>query len=147
MTNQDNTPRIIDDRQVSVGQVNKAFDYLLEIKNRPKKRSEFLCIGRGHKTRKFLKDFKLPPLPLLRDNLDLRTSLKPREKSPLFRVAAAAIAAKARNLNEQIKEARKVLPSNNSILYRLEPPIRDEKAYDALSWQDYQTFANETLHS
>ncbi len=142
MNNQDKTPRIIDDRQVDVSQVDVAFKYLLEIKDRPKKRSEFICLGKGAKTRQFLKELKSPALPLFKDNAELREFTKPRDKSPLFRVVAATIASKAQDLKNQVREARKVLPPNPEILYRLEPPIRDEKAYDALTWEDYQTFAN-----
>lgn len=142
-------PLIPDDRQVSVIQVNEATRYLNEDKNRPKKRSEFLCIGAGHKTREFIKHLKdndrLLPIPLFTDNRELRESLKPREKSPLFRIVAASIASKAKNLKEEIKQAQKpYIRQEYPILYRLEPPMDGEKIYDALTEKEYLVYCQES---
>ena len=146
MNNQN--PLIPDDRQVSVVQVNEATRYLNEYKERPKKRSEFICIGAGHKTREFIKHMgdndRLLPIPLFVDNKELREQIKPREKSPLFRVIAASLASKAKNLGEEIKQARKPYTRQEyPILYRLEPPMDGEKIYDALTHQEYLVYCQD----
>lgn len=136
------TNQIPDDRQVSVQQVNAAFEYLSSIVSRPKKRSEFFCIGSGHKTRKFINErlkHRLPAIPLFKNNKELRESAKPREKSPLFRVVAAAIASKTQDLKEQIKAAQNFSPRQDyPVLYRLEPPKDGEESYLPLTWEEYQ---------
>lgn len=146
MNNQN--PLIPDDRQVSVVQVNEATRYLNDYKERPKKRSEYLCIGAGHKTREFIKHMgdndRLLPIPLFLDNKEIRDSLKPREKSPLFRIVAASLASKAKNLGEEIKQARKPYARQEyPILYRLEPPMDGEKIYDALTEKEYLVYCQE----
>lgn len=132
------TNQIPDDRQVFVSEVNRASDYLLSDKERPKKITPYFCLGRGHKTRVFIKQLNLPPIPLFQDNIELRESLKPRAKSPLFRVVAAAIASKTNDLKEQIKAAQKLDAPTHSVLYRLEPPKDGEESYLPLTWEEYQ---------
>jgi hypothetical protein len=61
----------------TVDQVNNAFYYLTEQKKR-RQTNEFFCLGRDDKTRMFLRQVKMPVLPLLADNKELRDSLKPR---------------------------------------------------------------------
>lgn len=56
-------------------------------------------------TKGLIAKISLPPLPLLASNKALRESLKPREKSPLFKVVASAIGSKYHNLKEQISDA------------------------------------------
>lgn len=56
-------------------------------------------------TKGLIAKINLPPLPLLASNKALRESLKPREKSPLFKVVASAIAVKYSNLLEEITDA------------------------------------------
>jgi len=133
------TNQIPDDRQVFVSEVNRASDYLLSDKERPKKITPYFCLGRGHKTRIFIKQLNLPPIPLFRDNIELRESLKPRTKSPLFRVVAAAIASKTNDLKERIRTAQNFSPRQDySVLYRLEPPKEGEESYSPLTWEDFQ---------
>lgn len=134
----DKTPRIPDDRQVSVKQVDKAFSYLGE---------QVFCIGRCHKTRKFISErlkYRLPPLPLLLSNKELRESLESRRKSPLFRIVAASIATKAKNLKEEIKAAQNFSPRQDCpVLYRLEPPKDGEESYLPLTWEEYQVMVKD----
>ena len=126
---------------VDVRQINVAFEYLLT--SEPHKKSNpYICIGSGDKTRAFLKRVNLPPLPLLKDNASLRESLKPREKSPLFRIVASQLAFKFQDLKQQIKDARKFDPPKYPVLYRLEPAIDGEIPNDPLTWEDYQVFCS-----
>jgi hypothetical protein len=91
---------------ITLTQVDNAFDYLTEPKKR-RKTNDFICLGRDSKTREFLRQVKMPALPLLADNVDLRKSLESRQKSPLFRVVAGAIALKTSKLREEITLAVK----------------------------------------
>jgi len=128
---------------VDARQVNAAFAYL-DIPKSHKKQSKYLVIGRGEKTRMFLKMVELPPIPLLADNKNLRLQMKPREKSPLYRVIAAACIYKLKSLREEIKLAiereKQSPPYNYPILYRLEPPFSGEKPNIPLTWEEYQVF-------
>ena len=85
------------------------------------KENKLTCLGRDSKTRLVLNRIRMPLLPLLAKNKDLRKSLEPRQKSPLFKVVASAIALKANHLQKQITRASKQEESKE-ILYRLEPP-------------------------
>ena len=64
-----------------------------------------------------------PPLPLLEDNKTLRNLTEVRAKSPLFKVAAGALAEKFYELKREIKEAiakeKSKIPPDH-ILYRIE---------------------------
>lgn len=124
---------------VDVRQVNAALFYL-DIEKKEKKRAKYLCLGRDSKTREFLSKLVLPPIPLLMDNVDLRNSLKPREKSPLYRVVAAAWACKFKNLGDEVKAALKDQASQSTypVLYRLEPPKDGESSNEPLTWEEYQ---------
>lgn len=107
----------------TIAQVDAAFSYLMEPK-KSRKTNQFICLGRDSKTRVFLRRVKMPALPLLVGNKDLREKLKPREKSPLFRVVAGAIALKTSRLSQEISLAIKEekLKEATKILYTLEPP-------------------------
>lgn len=107
----------------TIAQVDNAFNYLTEPKKR-RKTNDFICLGRDSKTREFLRQVKMPALPLLADNVSLRKSLEPREKSPLFKVVAGAIALKTSKLREEIALAVQEEKSKEliEILYTLEQP-------------------------
>jgi len=124
---------------VDVRQVNAALFYL-DIEKKEKKRAKYLCLGRDAKTREFLSKLVLPPIPLLADNVDLRNSLKPREKSPLYRVLAAACVYKFKSVKEEIKTALKDQTNQQTypVLYRLEPPKDGEPSNEPLTWEEYQ---------
>jgi hypothetical protein len=108
---------------ITLTQVDNAFDYLTEPKKR-RKTNDFICLGRDSKTREFLRRVKMPALPLLADNVDLRKSLESRQKSPLFRVVAGAISLKTSKLREEISLAVQEEKSKEivEILYTLEQP-------------------------
>lgn len=101
------------------------------------------CLGSDKKGYEVIKRIKLPPLPLLLNNKELRESLESRRKSPLFRIVAASIATKAKNLKEEIKAAQKINPIEYPVLYRLEPPMDGEKIYDALTEKEFQVYCQD----
>ncbi len=115
-------------------QVNSALEYL----EQPKKKRRWtptITVGpRSIATKKLIvrvcNSPNYPPLPILKSNAELRKTIQPREKSPLFRVAASAISLKYKNLEKQIKEAIKEEKSKvppDHILYRLEPCFDEPK--------------------
>ena len=112
---------------ITTAQVNAAFNYLIEPK-KSRRTNSFVCLGRDSKTRAFLRQVKMPALPLLADNIDLRNSLKPREKSPIFEAITNAFALKANALQKKISLAIEEEKSKEeiNILYRLEPPKNGE---------------------
>lgn len=93
-----------------------------------KRRNELICLGRDAKTRQFLSKIKMPALPLLLSNKELRESLKPREKSPLFGIVSNAISQKAAKLSKSVTRAirEERQKKQTHILYRLESPKSGE---------------------
>jgi hypothetical protein len=88
-----------------IAAINAAFYYLDEPKKR-KKFTRLVCIGpKTITTKELIGRINFPPLPLLAGNKALRESLKPREKSPLFKIVASAIGSKYYDLKEQISDA------------------------------------------
>lgn len=118
----------------AVESVNSAQDYLDE----PKKRrwTPVICFGPRSVTTKELiaricKAPNYPPIPFFADNKELREQNKPREKSPLFRVAASAISFKYENLKKQLSAA---IQEENSKVFvaNSELPLRIESTSDIL---------------
>lgn len=92
-------------------QVNAATNYLSEPK-KSRRWTPTITIGpRSTTTQELIKNIcnnkNYPPLPILADNKELRQLNQPREKSPLFKVAASAIQLKFQGLKSEIKEAIK----------------------------------------
>lgn len=82
-------------------------------------------------TKVLIAKINLPPLPLLASNKALRESMRPREKSPLFKIAASAINNKYQFLKAELAEAleqekAKVFVGPNDY------PLRIESTEDAL---------------
>lgn len=109
-------------------QVNAATNYLSEPK-KSRRWTPTICIGpRSTITQSLIKNVcngkDYPPLPILANNKELRRLNQPREKSPLFKVAASAVQLKYQSLKSEIKEAIREEKSKQPpehILYRLEP--------------------------
>lgn len=118
----------------AVESVNSAQNYLDE----PKKRrhsTPMVCFGpRSILTKELIvrvcNSSNYPPLPILKSNAELRKTIQPREKSPLFRIAASAISLKYNNFKKEIKKAieeEKSKAPPDHILYRLEPCFDEPK--------------------
>lgn len=116
-------------------QVNSALEYL----EQPKKRHRWtptICFGPRSTTtqeliRKICSSKTYPPLPILLDNKELREQTKPREKSPLFRVASSAISLKYSNLKAEIKAAIQE-EKEKTFISNVEFPLRIESTSDTL---------------
>jgi hypothetical protein len=118
----------------AVESVNSAQNYLDEPKKR-RRWTPMVCFGpRSVLTKELIvrvcKSQNYPPIPLLADNKELRDQNKPREKSPLFRIAASAISLKYNNFKKEVKKAieeEKSKAPPDHILYRLEPCFDEPK--------------------
>jgi hypothetical protein len=130
---------------VDIKQVNAAFRYLTEPKKPLSSISFFfrnvplLCIGRGAKTRAIIQRMSFPELPLFADNKELRESLKPRAKSPLFRVVASTIAFKAKGIKDDIRDAINQEKNKQMIYPQLFAliPAENEELHMPLTWEEY----------
>ncbi len=88
-----------------IGVINSAL-YYLEFTANKSLSPKVKTIGPSNiLTKKLIGRINLPPLPLLVSNRSLRESMKTREKSPLFKVVASAIAVKYGNLLGEITDA------------------------------------------
>lgn len=106
----------------------KVIDAALSYLEEPKKRRKWTpTITIGPKTlitKKVISKLKLPPLPLMISNKELRENMKDREESPLYKIAAFAISEKFNSIKKEIKTAIKeenAKEMSPQILYRLEP--------------------------
>lgn len=121
------------DKQVEKAIVG-ALDYLTTVKRRNRWTPTITIGPRSTTTQSLIKSIcngkDYPPLPILANNKELRRLNQPREKSPLFKVAASAISLKYNSLKNEIKEAIREEKSKQppeNILYRLEPYFDEPK--------------------
>ena len=116
-------------------QVNAATNYL----GQPKKSRRWtptICIGprstiNQSSIRNICNGKDYPPLPILASNKELRRLNQPREKSPLFKVAASAIQLKYQSLKSEIKEAIEQ-EKNKQFIANTDLPLRIESTSEPL---------------
>lgn len=116
-------------------QVNAATNYLSEPK-KSRRWTPTITIGpRSTITQELIKNVcaakSYPPLPLLDDNKALRRLNQPREKSPLFKVAASALSSKYNSLKTEIKEAIEQ-EKNKQFIANTDLPLRIESTSEPL---------------